>query len=180
MQNYTSYAQQLYAPTLLYNDHDLELYAIFYLSNICFWIFLYKYNRYLHVHMIPAALLLTTSFFWKKKSFCLLTFLVDECPGIFLHPSIFSIIHSRSAKIMNNALSDDDDDYGFCGMVDQRKVFSLIFSRDHCQRPSPSQISDMWRAGFEPAQNLSLDLVKWSCAVVITTTPQWFLVLIKF
>ena len=36
----------------------------------------------------------------------------------------------------------------FCGMVDQRKVFSLIFSRDHCQRSSPSQISDTPRAGF--------------------------------
>ena len=29
-----------------------------------------------------------------------------------------------------------------CGMVDQRKVFSLISSRDHCQRSSPSRISD--------------------------------------
>ena len=35
---------------------------------------------------------------------------MDKYPGIFLHPSIFSIIHSRAAKIMNNALSDDDDD----------------------------------------------------------------------
>ena len=30
----------------------------------------------------------------------------------------------------------------FCGMVDQRKAFSLISSRDHCQRSSPSRISD--------------------------------------
>ena len=29
-----------------------------------------------------------------------------------------------------------------CGMVDRRKVFSLISSRDHCQRSSPSRISD--------------------------------------
>ena len=35
---------------------------------------------------------------------------MDKYPGIFLHPSIFSIIHSRAAKIMNNALSDYDDD----------------------------------------------------------------------
>ena len=27
----------------------------------------------------------------------------------------------------------------FCGMVDQRKVFSLISSQDHCQRSSPLQ-----------------------------------------
>ena len=30
----------------------------------------------------------------------------------------------------------------FCGMVDRRKAFSLIFSWDHCQRSSPSRISD--------------------------------------
>ena len=29
-----------------------------------------------------------------------------------------------------------------CGMVDQQKAFSLISSRDHCQRFSPSRISD--------------------------------------
>ena len=55
----------------------------------------------------------------------------------------------------------------FCGMVDQRKVISLISSRDHCQRSSPSRISDTSRARFEPAQNLSSGLVEWSCAVVI-------------
>ena len=31
----------------------------------------------------------------------------------------------------------------FCGLVDQRKAFSLISSRDHCQRSSPLRISDM-------------------------------------
>ena len=30
----------------------------------------------------------------------------------------------------------------FCGMVDRRKAFSLISSRDHCQRSSPTRISD--------------------------------------
>ena len=43
----------------------------------------------------------------------------------------------------------------FCRMVDRRKVFSLISSWDHCQRSSPSRISDTPRARFEPAQNLS-------------------------
>ena len=66
---------------------------------------------------------------------------------------------------------DDDDDELFCGMVDQRKALSLISSRDHCQRSSQSQISNTPQARFEPAQNLSLDLVVWSCAWVITTTP---------
>ena len=28
---------------------------------------------------------------------CLVTFVVDEFSGLFLHPSIFSIIHSSSA-----------------------------------------------------------------------------------
>ena len=56
-------------------------------------------------------------------------------------------------------------------MVDRRKAFSLISSRDHYQRFSPSRISDMLRAGSEPAQNLSSGFIEWSCAVVITTTP---------
>ena len=60
----------------------------------------------------------------------------------------------------------------FCSMVDWWKAFSLISSRDHCQRSSPSRISDTLRAGFEPAQNLSSDFVDWSCAVVISTTPR--------
>ena len=60
----------------------------------------------------------------------------------------------------------------FCGMVDRRKAFSLISSRGHCQRSSPSRVSNTPRAGFEPAQNLSSDLVEWSCAIMITITPR--------
>ena len=60
----------------------------------------------------------------------------------------------------------------FWGIVNQRKAFSLISSRDHYQRSSPSRISDKLRAGFEPAQKLSSDFVEWSCAEVITTSPQ--------
>ena len=48
----------------------------------------------------------------------------------------------------------------FCGMVDREKRFSLISSRDHCQKSPPSRISDTLRAGFEPAQNLSLAFVE--------------------
>ena len=59
----------------------------------------------------------------------------------------------------------------FYGMVDRRKAFSLISSRDHCQRSSPSRISNTLRAGFEPARNLSSGFVEGSCAVMITTTP---------
>ena len=60
----------------------------------------------------------------------------------------------------------------FGGMADRRKAFTLISSRDHCQRSSPSRISDTPRAGFEPAQSLNSGLVKWSYAAVITTTPR--------
>ena len=58
----------------------------------------------------------------------------------------------------------------FCGMVDWRKAFSLISSRDHCQRSSPSRISNTAQTDFEPAQNLRSGLSEWSCAVVGTTT----------
>ena len=60
----------------------------------------------------------------------------------------------------------------FCGMVDRRKAFSPISSRDHCQRSSPLWISGTSQAGFQPAQNLSSGFVEWSCTVVVTTTPQ--------
>ena len=48
----------------------------------------------------------------------------------------------------------------FCDMVDRKKAFSLISTRDHSQRSLQSGISDMPPVGFEPAQNLSSDLVE--------------------
>ena len=60
----------------------------------------------------------------------------------------------------------------FCGMVDRRTVFNLIFSRGHCQRSSSTQISDMLRIKSDPAQNLISGFAKSSWAVVITTTPR--------
>ena len=62
--------------------------------------------------------------------------------------------------------------YCFCGMVDRWKTFSLISSRDHCQRSSPSWIPETLQARFETAQNLISSFVGWSCALVITTTPR--------
>ena len=64
----------------------------------------------------------------------------------------------------------------FCSMVDQQKTFSLLSSRDHCQRSSSSQISNTPRAGFDPAQNLSSDLVLLKLCSSdnhYTTTPQF-------
>ena len=58
----------------------------------------------------------------------------------------------------------------FCGMVDRRKAFSLIFSRDHCYRSSLSRISDTLLVEFEPSKNLNSGFAKWSRAVVITTS----------
>ena len=57
---------------------------------------------------------------------------------------------------------------------DRRKAFSLISSQGHCQRSSPSGISDTPRAGFQPAQNLSSGFVECSCAVVMTTIPRHY------
>ena len=61
----------------------------------------------------------------------------------------------------------------FCCMVDQRKAFSLNSSRGHCQRSSPSQISNTMWAGFEPVQSMNSSFVEWSCTVVMTTTPHY-------
>ena len=60
----------------------------------------------------------------------------------------------------------------FCGMVDGCKAFSLISSRDHCQRASSLQIFDMRCAGLESVQNLSSGFVEWICVAGITTTSQ--------
>ena len=60
----------------------------------------------------------------------------------------------------------------FCGMV--------ISSRDHCQRSSPSWISNTPRAEFEPAQKLSSGFAEWNCAVMITTTTQRHYILLMF
>ena len=90
--------------------------------------------------------------------------------------SILSVssVYSISYRKYLSPDDDDDDDMMncFCGMVDRQKAFRLISSRDHCQRSSPSQISDTPRAGFEPAQSPSSGLVEWSCVVVITIAPQ--------
>ena len=56
----------------------------------------------------------------------------------------------------------------FRKVADWQNSFSLIFSRGHYQRSSPSRISDTSQAGFETAQNLSSHFVEWNCAAVIT------------
>ena len=46
----------------------------------------------------------------KSDGICSLTFVVDEFLRLFSHMPIFSITHSRSAKITNSALSVFDID----------------------------------------------------------------------
>ena len=60
----------------------------------------------------------------------------------------------------------------FVVWLTDKRCFSLISSQDHCQRSSPSWISNTLRAGFEPAQNLRSGFLEWTCPEVITTTPQ--------
>ena len=87
---------------------------------------------------------------------------------------IFNILKSYICfiTIYNFYQKEWCDDELFCDMVDRWKAFSLITSLNHCQRSSLSRMSDMTQAEFEPAQNLSSGLVKWSCAVALTTTPR--------
>ena len=42
----------------------------------------------------------------KSDGVCLLTFVVDEFSGLFLHSPIFSTIHSKTASIINGVLSN--------------------------------------------------------------------------
>ena len=44
--------------------------------------------------------------FEKNDGISFPPFVVNEFSGLFLHPSIYSIKHSRSAQIINGALSD--------------------------------------------------------------------------
>ena len=81
---------------------------------------------------------------------------------------IFCVVHLYHQMMMNELMMMNC----FCRMVNWRKTFSFRFNVDHCQRFSPSQISDTLWAGFESAHNLSLDFVQQSCAIVLTTTKQ--------
>ena len=60
----------------------------------------------------------------------------------------------------------------FCSMIDRESVCSLISSWDHCQKFSPSQISNTLQPESEPTPNLSSGFVEWNCTVVIIITPQ--------
>ena len=67
---------------------------------------------------------------------------------------------------------DDDDNELFLRNGWLKKGAYVLFPAGTIVWDSPSQISDTPQPRFEPAQNLSSDIVEWSCAVVIATTPQ--------
>ena len=81
-------------------------------------------------------------------SYCLMRFWVwhNESLGHIIFLQLFAVDDD----------DDDDDELFFCGMIDWRKAFSLIFSQDHCQRPSPLRISDTPQAGFNQIYTLEL------------------------
>ena len=60
----------------------------------------------------------------------------------------------------------------FSGMVDRRKLISIIFSRNLYQRFSPSKISDVPGAGFKSLPKIKSNFVEWSWVVKLTLTPR--------
>ena len=104
-------------------------------------------------------------FYWLNIYF----FTVSGCKrGIVLtsaHPNearkyksvgivLFFRYFSRKDWFVNELMNDE---LFFGGMVDRRKVFSLISSRDHCQRSSPSRISDTPRTGKENFSHFNVE-----------------------
>ena len=101
-------------------------------------------------HIIIRPEILTKNFKLFFKLLCITLRSVMKVP-----PKLFQFVFTMMMMMMMMMMMSC-----FCGMVDRRKTFSLISSRDHCQRFSPLQISDTPQAGFELAQNLSSGLVE--------------------
>lgn len=90
---------------------------------------------------------------------------VFNTAGSYIFP--WSLMRSQAMMIMMTVVMNY-----FWRMVDQQKAITL-----YCQIFSTLQISDMWWAGFEPAQNLSSELLEWNWMIVIPlphSTTQWF------
>ena len=69
-------------------------------------------------------------FFWISN-FVFMLYITTSSLVLLLFTSSFVRFYTSLHELMMNC---------FCGMVDRRKAFSLISSRDHCQRSLPSQI----------------------------------------
>ena len=77
-----------------------------------------------------------------------LTLVIEWKILCLMHMPLFSwnklsIIHSTHMMMMMMMMMTMMMMNYFCGMVDRQKTFSLISSRGHCQRSSPSRI---WHA----------------------------------
>ena len=126
---------------------------------------------------MKVLLLVICSFFWSTKSLVK----IDTFEFLIRFPVSFTLYHfllllsdivsafDESSSIAIFAfisyLIHNDDENGFCRVVEWWKVFNAISSQDHCQRFSPSQTR----------------LIEWSCKLVITTIPWRQLIwLIKY
>ena len=77
----------LISPFFLFLNKLFPLRALLRIQNI-FSANLYLFSMLLNDDIVDIE---------KPDGVCLLNFVVDEFSGLFLHPSIFSIIHSRIA-----------------------------------------------------------------------------------
>ena len=120
---------------------------------------------------------------WKNSDVSLFVFIIHFRLCLLIHQKI-ELLHKLLVvdfSLPQNILKATD----FPKIYDDNELFlwhgwptkcikCLISSWDHCQRSSPSRISNMLQTGFEPGQNLNLHFVEWSCAIVITTTPRQY------
>ena len=83
-------------------------------------------------------------------------------------------VNRRRFSIFNIAwaIHDDADDESFLWNGWPTKDFNHVSRQGHCQGFWPWQFSDTPPAGFEPAQNQTLDFVAWRFVVVIITTSR--------
>ena len=86
----------------------------------------------------------------KKKQFiCLAGAHLTQNIGTQTQILLSNYLINPDILLQNVILGFIEDELNcFCGIVNRRKAFRLISSRDHCQRSSPSRISDTPQAGF--------------------------------
>ena len=86
----------------------------------------------------------------------------------------FNLCGCNVSKVLIQKFSDDDKEEWWIVLVvwltKERRL--ALFPANTMSEILNIANSYMLQAGFEPAQNLSSDLVEWSCAVV-TTTTKW-------
>ena len=97
-------------------------------------------RSFISAFLIFMTLIFINQKYWKCYLFCLWHFSATIHHSGALKKGAWSVESKSEQYGLAVLLKHDDDDDGdcFCGMVDRRKAFSLISSRDHCQRSSPS------------------------------------------